>query len=72
MVSGAESAYQQLCGQITQEFNDCSNQVLELESLFLEPDFSRNDLASLLRSVQTHEKEKLHLVLGSSFLLSLI
>ncbi|PIA53128.1 hypothetical protein AQUCO_00900025v1 [Aquilegia coerulea] len=63
MVSGGESAYQQLCAEITQEFNACSNQVLELESFFLKPDFSRNDLASLLRSVQTHEKEKLHLVL---------
>ena len=27
MVSGGELAYQQLCSEITQEFNDCSKQV---------------------------------------------
>ncbi|KAK9130918.1 hypothetical protein Sjap_011405 [Stephania japonica] len=61
MVGGGDSAYQQLCGEITQEFNDCSKQVLEMESLFSNPDFSRDDLSRLLRSVQTHEKQKLHL-----------
>ncbi|KAK9100967.1 hypothetical protein Scep_024397 [Stephania cephalantha] len=61
MVGGGDSAYQQLCGEITQEFNDCSKQVLEMESLFSKPDLSRDDLSRLLRSVQTHEKQKLHL-----------
>lgn len=61
MVGGGDLAYQQLCRDITLEFNDCSKQVLEIESMFLKPDFSRSDLADLLRSVQTHEKEKLHL-----------
>ncbi|GLT50019.1 hypothetical protein SLA2020_235330 [Shorea laevis] len=61
MVSGGELAYQQLCNEITVEFNDCSKQVLEMESLFLNPDYCRADLAQLLRAVQTQEKEKLHL-----------
>lgn len=61
MVSGGESAYQQLCGEITVEFNDCSKQVLEIESLFLNPDYCRSDLAELLRAVQNQEKQKLHL-----------
>lgn len=61
MVGGGDLAYQQLCREITLEFNDCSKQVLEIESIFLKPDFNRSDLADLLRSVQTHEKEKLHL-----------
>ncbi|KAJ9542786.1 hypothetical protein OSB04_029292 [Centaurea solstitialis] len=56
-----DSAYQQLCNEITVEFNDCSKQVLELESIFLSPSYRRNDLASLLRSVQVQEKQKLHL-----------
>ncbi|GKU91459.1 hypothetical protein SLEP1_g5331 [Rubroshorea leprosula] len=61
MVSGGELAYQQLCSEITVEFNDCSKQVLEMESLFLNPDYCRADLVQLLRAVQTQEKEKLHL-----------
>lgn len=56
-----DSAYQQLCNEITVQFNDCSKQVLELESIFLSPSYCRNDLASLLRSVQVQEKQKLHL-----------
>ncbi|KAK4406524.1 hypothetical protein Sango_0658900 [Sesamum angolense] len=56
-----ELAYQQLCSEITVEFNDCSKQVLEMESLFVSPDCCREDLACLLRSVQAQEKEKLHL-----------
>ncbi|XP_050386745.1 uncharacterized protein LOC126803041 [Argentina anserina] len=59
--SSAESAYQTLCGDVTQEFNDCSKQVLHLESLFLGPDYGRLDLAHLLRAVQTQEKQKLNL-----------
>ncbi|XP_043817224.1 uncharacterized protein LOC110623911 isoform X2 [Manihot esculenta] len=59
--SGGELAYQQLCSEVTLEFNDCSKQVLEMESLFLNPDCSRVDLAQLLRAVQTQEKQKLHL-----------
>ncbi|KAF5470199.1 hypothetical protein F2P56_010725, partial [Juglans regia] len=61
MDSGAELAYQQLCSEITVEFNDCSKQVLEIESLFLNPDSCRVDLAQLLRDVQAQEKQKLHL-----------
>ncbi|KAK4593584.1 hypothetical protein RGQ29_017627 [Quercus rubra] len=61
MVSGGELAYQQLCSEITQEFNDCSKQVLEMESLFMNPDYCRIDLAQLLRAVQTQEKQKLQL-----------
>ncbi|XP_034703270.1 uncharacterized protein LOC117927743 [Vitis riparia] len=61
MVSGGESAYQQLCNEIAVEFNECSKQVLEMESLFLDPDYGRDDLAHLLRSVQNQEKQKLHL-----------
>lgn len=44
-------------------------QVLEMESLFLRPDCSRDDLALLLRSVQIQEKQKLNLVSLSLFLL---
>ncbi|KAA3478341.1 DNA repair REX1-B protein [Gossypium australe] len=81
MKSGGELAYQQLCREITVEFNDCSKQVLsstpdhiisfefiflrpyvlEMESLFLNPDYCRVDLAELLRAIQTQEKQKLHL-----------
>ncbi|PON66871.1 DNA repair REX1-B protein [Parasponia andersonii] len=61
MASGGELAYQQLCSEITVEFNDCSKQVLEMESLFLNPDCCRVDLAKLLRAVQEQEKQKLHL-----------
>ncbi|XWS74649.1 hypothetical protein CRYUN_Cryun01aG0016000 [Craigia yunnanensis] len=61
MNSGGELAYQQLCSEITIEFNDCSRQVLEMESLFLNPDCCRVDLAQLLRAIQTQEKQKLHL-----------
>lgn len=67
--SSAESAYQKLCGDVTQEFNDCSRQVLHMESLFLGPDYGRLDLAHLLRAVQTHEKQKLNLVCLGPFLL---
>ncbi|CAH1435884.1 unnamed protein product [Lactuca virosa] len=56
-----DSAYQQLCNEITLQFNDCSKQVLALESIFLSPSYSRNDLASIMRSVQVQEKQKLHL-----------
>ncbi|KAG5239481.1 DNA gyrase [Salix suchowensis] len=61
MVSGGELAYQQLCSKITEEFNDCSKQVIEIESLFLKPEHDRDDLADLLRAIQTQEKQKLHL-----------
>ncbi|KAF7836300.1 REX1-B-related protein [Senna tora] len=61
MTSGGELNYQQLCSEITVEFNDCSKNVIELESLFRSPDYSRVDLAQLLRAVQVQEKQKLHL-----------
>ncbi|KAL6850498.1 hypothetical protein ACP4OV_021125 [Aristida adscensionis] len=61
MTNGGELAYQQLCGSITAEFNDCSKQVLEMISLLTAPEFCRGDLADLLKGVQAHEKEKLHL-----------
>ncbi|THG23002.1 hypothetical protein TEA_002659 [Camellia sinensis var. sinensis] len=61
MVSGGESVYQQLCSEITVEFNECSKQVLEMESLFLSPDCFRDDLAHLVRSIQVQEKQKLQL-----------
>ncbi|XP_039128214.1 uncharacterized protein LOC120264468 [Dioscorea cayenensis subsp. rotundata] len=61
MTNGGDLAYQQLCGEITVEFNDCSKQVLEMESQLLTPDLARGDLASLLRSVQSKEKEKLQM-----------
>lgn len=46
-------------------------QVLEMESLFLNPDYCRVDLAKLLRSVQEQEKQKLHLVTNVSISLLL-
>ncbi|CAN4125156.1 unnamed protein product [Withania somnifera] len=61
MASGAESTYQQLCSDITVEFNDCSKQVLEMESQFRTAHCFREDLALLLRSVQNQEKRKLQL-----------
>ncbi|KAG0537202.1 hypothetical protein BDA96_03G128100 [Sorghum bicolor] len=61
MANGGELAYQKLCGSITAEFNDCSKQVIEIISLLSMPEFSRSDLADLLKGVQAHEKEKLHL-----------
>lgn len=59
--SGAESAYQQVCSQITSEFNDCSKQVLKIESCLKSPEYCREDLAKLLQSVQLQEKQKLHM-----------
>ncbi|GMG99513.1 hypothetical protein Nepgr_001353 [Nepenthes gracilis] len=61
MVSGGDSTYQQLCSEITVEFNDCSKQVCEIESQFLSSDCFRDDLARLLRAVQEQEKQKLQL-----------
>ncbi|KAJ8526382.1 hypothetical protein K7X08_028859 [Anisodus acutangulus] len=61
MASGVESTYQQLCSEITVEFNDCSKQVLEMESQFLTAHCFREDLAQLLKSVQNQEKTKLQL-----------
>ncbi|KAK4798312.1 hypothetical protein SAY86_030638 [Trapa natans] len=61
MDSGGELAYQQLCSEITVEFNDCSKQILEMESQFMNPELCRVDLAQILRAVQVQEKEKLHL-----------
>ncbi|XP_074568258.1 uncharacterized protein LOC141824824 [Curcuma longa] len=58
--NGGELAFQQLCKEITVEFNDCSKQVLEMESLLKMPDLSREDLAALLKAVQAQEKQKLH------------
>ncbi|RWW04200.1 hypothetical protein GW17_00032586 [Ensete ventricosum] len=50
--NGGELAYQQLCKEVTVEFNDCSKEV----------DLSRGDLADLLKAVQAQEKQKLHLI----------
>ncbi|KAG6573912.1 uncharacterized protein C19orf60 homolog [Cucurbita maxima] len=61
MTSGREISYQQLCGEITAEFSNCSKQVIDIESNFCSPDHDRIELASLLRSVQEQEKQKLHL-----------
>jgi len=44
MANGGELAYQQLCGNITAEFNDCSKQVLEMISVLSMPEFCRSDL----------------------------
>ncbi|KAH7856624.1 hypothetical protein Vadar_003646 [Vaccinium darrowii] len=41
--------------------NETASKVLELESLFLNPDCFRDDLAHLLRAVQAQEKSKLQL-----------
>ncbi|KAF6174574.1 hypothetical protein GIB67_026608 [Kingdonia uniflora] len=67
MVSGGDSAYQQVCSDITEEFNNCSTQVLEME--FMKPDLCRDDLARLLKDVQAHEKQKLRMVLFNSVVL---
>nr|GMD22563.1 stromal 70 kDa heat shock-related protein, chloroplastic-like [Ipomoea batatas]GMD29363.1 stromal 70 kDa heat shock-related protein, chloroplastic-like [Ipomoea batatas] len=61
MVSGVELTYRKLCSKIVVEFNDCSKQVLEMESQFLSPDCFIEDLAALLRFVQIQEKQKLEL-----------
>lgn len=69
--SGAhgELAYQQVCSEVTVEFNECSKHVLRIESLFLnDPNYGRVDLAHLLRAVQTQEKQKLNLVFNSSYI----
>ncbi|XP_027939235.1 uncharacterized protein LOC114193578 isoform X1 [Vigna unguiculata] len=59
MANGGEVAYQQLCGEMTVEFNDCSKKVLEMEALFRSSDYCREDLAQLLRAVQDQEKQNL-------------
>ncbi|KAM6584072.1 hypothetical protein CsatB_011074 [Cannabis sativa] len=61
MISGNELVYQQLCSDITLEFNNCSKQVIEIESLFKNSEYDRVDLAKLLRAVQEQEKQKLNL-----------
>ncbi|XP_014503770.1 uncharacterized protein LOC106764070 [Vigna radiata var. radiata] len=61
MANGGELAYQQLCGEITVEFSDCSKKVLEMEALFRSSDYCREDLAKLLRAVQDQEKQNLFL-----------
>ncbi|BAD81185.1 unknown protein [Oryza sativa Japonica Group] len=61
MANGGELAFQQLCASVTAEFNDCSKQVLEMVALLSTPEICRGDLANLLKDVQAHEKEKLHL-----------
>ncbi|KAF8115236.1 hypothetical protein N665_0029s0075 [Sinapis alba] len=60
--SSGEALYQKLCSEITAEFNECSKQVREMETLFLNPsEVGRADLAQLLSDIQTQEKQKLHL-----------
>ncbi|KAF2535890.1 hypothetical protein F2Q70_00006644 [Brassica cretica] len=59
--TSGEALYQKLCSEITAEFNECSKQVREMETLFLNPDVGRSDLAQLLSDIQTQEKQKLHL-----------
>uniref|UniRef100_A0ACD5VHW5 Uncharacterized protein n=1 Tax=Avena sativa TaxID=4498 RepID=A0ACD5VHW5_AVESA len=61
MATGGECTYQQLCGNVTAEFNDCSTQILEMVSLLSKPHFCRGDLANLLKDVQAHERDKLQL-----------
>lgn len=56
-----ELAYQQRCSQITSDFNDCSKQVLKIESALKSPEYCREDMAKLLQSVQLQEKQKLHM-----------
>lgn len=60
--TGADRAYQQICSQITTEFNDCSKQVIEMESILGGSDYCREDLVHLLKTVQVHEKQKLRMV----------
>ena len=43
-------------------YNFFSLQVLEMISVLSMPEFCRSDLGDLLKGVQAHEKEKLHLV----------
>ncbi|VAH60006.1 unnamed protein product [Triticum turgidum subsp. durum] len=61
MANGGECAYQQLCGNVTAEFNDCSTQILEMVFLLSKPIFCRGDLANLLKDVQACERDKLQL-----------
>ncbi|KAM0853866.1 hypothetical protein ACQ4PT_050807 [Festuca glaucescens] len=61
MATGGEIAYQQLCGNVTAEFNDCSTQILEMVSLLSKPHVCRGDLANLLKDVQARERDKLQL-----------
>ncbi|XP_058739478.1 ABC transporter B family member 9-like [Vicia villosa] len=58
MTSRGELAYQQLCSGMIEEFNDCSKQVLEMESLIQSPDYSLDDLAQIFRAVQDQERHK--------------
>uniref|UniRef100_A0A0C9RRW7 TSA: Wollemia nobilis Ref_Wollemi_Transcript_16394_661 transcribed RNA sequence n=1 Tax=Wollemia nobilis TaxID=56998 RepID=A0A0C9RRW7_9CONI len=59
--TGSEHAYQHLCSEITTEFNDCSKRVIEMESILGSSDYCRDDLVNLLKAVQAHEKQKLHM-----------
>ncbi|EOA12351.1 hypothetical protein CARUB_v10007893mg, partial [Capsella rubella] len=74
--SGAEPLYQKLCREITAEFSECSKQIepfddilyTEMESLFLNPEVGRADLAQLLSDIQSQEKQKLHLTVTMQIL----
>nr|GLL17075.1 hypothetical protein VITISV_043093 [Ipomoea trifida] len=61
MVSRVEWNYKKFCNTITVEFNDCSKQILEMESQIPSLDCFREDFVVLLRCVQTQEKQKLNL-----------
>ncbi|KAJ7563224.1 hypothetical protein O6H91_03G101600 [Diphasiastrum complanatum] len=59
--SGSELVYNKLCTEITSEFNECSQQVLEVESELRRSSIARDDLAQVLQDVQYHEKKKLQM-----------
>jgi len=57
--TGSEHSFQQLCGRITKDFNDCSRKVLDIQAELKE--LGRNDLAGVLQEVQTQEKQNLRM-----------
>uniref|UniRef100_A0A7I4A3A6 Uncharacterized protein n=1 Tax=Physcomitrium patens TaxID=3218 RepID=A0A7I4A3A6_PHYPA len=57
--SGSELSFQQLCGRITTDFNDCSRQVIDIQAALRGPEIARQDLADILQDVQAQEKQNL-------------
>eukprot|EP00877_Chromochloris_zofingiensis_P007611 jgi/Chrzof1/3102/Cz12g12030.t1 len=63
MATKAEGPYKHAMQQLTAAFGACSRDVIAVENC-LRDDVSRSDLTALLRSVQSHEKNKLQLTLS--------
>lgn len=58
-----ELKFQARCTDITEAFKQCSFKVNEVEAMLRGKDLGRHDLADVIRNIQAHEKQKLHLTI---------